>query len=71
MARRSAAANAVPVALLVYRPGDWSSTAAWTAARRQWMAEHPPPTLRALNEFYGPDVILAPSPDPREGLDAA
>lgn len=71
MARRNALANAVPMALLVYRPGDWASTAAWAEARSEWMAAHPPPTLAALNAFYGPDVVFPPRPDPRESPDAA
>lgn len=72
MARRSAAADAVPQRLLVYRPQDWPSCAAWTQARRQWMAQRPPATLAELNStFYGPGVVLAPRPDPREDVDGA
>lgn len=67
MARRSAVADAVPTRLLVYRPADWPSTEAWRVARCEWMANRQPATLAELNQvFYGPGVVLAPRPDPRE-----
>jgi len=71
VARRSAAADAVPVSLLVYRAQDWPSAAAWYAARREYLAAHRPSTLGELNAFYGPGVVLAPLPDPREVADGA
>lgn len=72
MARRSAAADAVPARLLVYRAQDWPSAQAWHLARRDYMAKHPPTSLLELNHtWYGPDVVFAPSFDPREVPDAA
>lgn len=71
MARRSAAADAVPERLLAYRERDWSSPQAWTAARAAWLDVHRPKSLADLNAFYGPAVVLAPRPDPREDVNAA
>jgi hypothetical protein len=72
VARRSAAADAVPEALRVYRPADWSSAAAWHAARSAYLAEHRPVSLVELNAtWYGPGAVLAPRPDPREVCDGA
>lgn len=67
MARRSQAADAVPVALLVYRERDWSSPEAWRSARAAWRETRPPKTLAELNAtFYGPTVVFPPCTDPRE-----
>ncbi len=70
MIRRGSATGEVPEALLRYRPAQWPSGAAWHAARAEWRAAHSPRTLVELNDFYGPDVVWAPMPDPREAADA-
>ena len=70
MIRRGHRTGEVPPELLAYRVQDWSSCEAWSIGRREYMAERRPATLDALNAFYGPDVVFAPSPEPREVPDA-
>jgi len=68
--RRRTGAEEMPASLLHYRAADWPSADAWRAARRAWIAEHPPPTLADLNELFSA-TTFPPQPDPREGFDAA
>jgi hypothetical protein len=64
--RRGDVADGVPERLLVYRPADWPSTAAWHEARRRWVGEHRPATLIELNALYAPGVVFPLAADPRE-----
>lgn len=67
MARRSAAADAIPSRLLTYRVQDWPSVAAWWQARRDYRAARPPASLAELNAtWYAPDRVWPLMPDPRE-----
>jgi hypothetical protein len=70
--RRRSEAEDASATLLDYRPADWPSAAAWRAARRAWIHDHPPATLDGLNRFYAADVTFPLRADPRLGdLDAA
>lgn len=70
MIRRGHRTGEVPPEILAYRVQDWPSCEAWRVARRDSLARHRPHTIDDLNAFYGPDVVLAPRPDPRVAVDA-
>jgi hypothetical protein len=68
--RRDGRTADIPPELLAYRPADWPSAGAWWQARHAWLAEHRPASLDELNGWYGPGVVFAPTPDPRQVPDA-
>jgi len=67
-ARGIGGGGAPPEPLVHYREADWASPDDWDEARKAWARRAR--SLDEINALYPIDLVMPPTPDPREARQA-